>query len=247
MTKSTLVCVKLLAISTLILYACGDDSKVIEAKGRDSSTTGIFTEYKSAESSNSESLKSDSYKVKAVEVLQTPKYSYLKVEGEGDGLIVGEPYWIATLKNDFIVGEEYIYTGRLLKKDFESKAFSRIFDEIYLVSFIEKANGLTSIKSTIEGVVTIADIVSDPIGFTGTKVKVHGQVVKVNDAIMDRNWIHLVDGSADDYDFVITSNVSVPVGQTVAFEGLISTNRDFGAGYKYELLMEDAVTINKIN
>ena len=29
----------------------------------------------------------------------------------------------------------------------------------------------------------------------------------------------------------------------MAFEGLISTNRDFGAGYKYELLMEDAVTI----
>ena len=67
--------------------------------------------------------------------------------------------------------------------------------------------------------------------------------MKVNDAIMDRNWIHLVDGSADDYDFVITSNVSVPVGHAVVFEGLISTNRDFGAGYKYELLMEDAVTL----
>jgi hypothetical protein len=118
-----------------------------------------------------------------------------------------------------------------------------MFDKIYLVSFIEKANGLTPITSTIEGVVTIADIISDPMAFAGNKVKVHGQVVKVNDAIMDRNWIHLVDGSADDYDFVITSHVSVPVGHTVALEGLISTNRDFGAGYKYELLMEDAVTI----
>ena len=243
MIKSTLVCVKLLAISILILYGCGDDGKVIEAKGRDSSTTGIFTGYKSEESSKSESLKSESYKVIALEVLQTPKYSYLKVEGEADGLSVGEPYWIATLKNDFIEGEEYVYTGRLLKKDFESKEFSRIFDKIYLVSFIEKANGLTAIKSTIDGVVTIADIVSNPMDFTGRKVKVQGQIVKVNDAIMDRNWIHLVDGSADDYDFVITSNVSVPVGHAVVFEGLISTNRDFGAGYKYELLMEDAVTL----
>ena len=86
-------------------------------------------------------------------------------------------------------------------------------------------------------------IVSNQRGFAGQKVRVHGQVVKVNEAIMDRNWIHLVDGSADDYDFVITSNVSVPVGHAVVFEGLISTNRDFGAGYKYELLMEDAVTI----
>lgn len=243
MIKSTLVCVKLLAISILILYGCGDDGKVIEAKGSNSSTTGIFTGYISAESSKSESLKSESYKVIALEVLQTPKYSYLKVEGEGDSLSVGEPYWIATLKNDFIEGEEYVYTGRLLKKDFESKEFSRIFDKIYLVSFIEKANGLTAIKSTIDGVVTIADIVSNPMDFTGRKVKVQGQIVKVNDAIMDRNWIHLVDGSADDYDFVITSNVSVPVGHAVVFEGLISTNRDFGAGYKYELLMEDAVTL----
>ena len=243
MTKSTLLCVNLLAISSLILCSCGDDGKVIEANGSDYSKTGIFSDNKSAESSNSESLKTDSYKIKAVEVLQTSKYSYLKVEGEGDGLSVGDPYWIATLKNDFIVGEEYIYTGRLLKKDFESKEFSRIFDKIYLVSFIEKANGLTPIKSTIEGVVTIADLVADPMGFTGKKVKIQGQVVKVNESIMDRNWIHLVDGSADDYDFVITTNVSFPVGHTVAFEGLISTNRDFGAGYKYELLMEDAVTI----
>ena len=243
MTNSTLLCVKLMVISSLMLCGCGDDGKVIEPKGSDLSTTGIFTPNKSAESSNSESLKSDSYKVKAVEVLQTSKYSYLKVEGEGDSISIGEPYWIATLKNDFIVGEEYIYTGRLLKKDFESREFSRTFDQIYLVSFIEKANGLTAMSSAIEGVVTIADLVSDPMGFTGKMVKVHGQVVKVNDAIMDRNWIHLVDGSADDYDFVITTNVSVPLGHTVAFEGLISTNRDFGAGYKYELLMEDAVTI----
>ena len=238
MRNSILIGFKLLAISVFVLCGCNNDGKVIEANGSDSSRTGIFTDNKTAESS-----KNESYHVKAIEVLQTSKYSYLKVEGEGDGLSVGEPYWIATLKNDFIEGEEYVYTGRLLKKNFESKEFGRVFEEIYLVSFIEKPNQTTPITSTIEGIVSIADIVSNAVSFTGKKVKVRGQVVKVNDAIMDRNWIHLVDGSADDYDFVITSNVSVPVGQTVAFEGLISTNRDFGAGYKYKLLMEDAVTI----
>jgi uncharacterized protein YbbK (DUF523 family) len=96
---------------------------------------------------------------------------------------------------------------------------------------------------SVESVVSIADIVSNASRFAGKKVKVQGEVMKVNDAIMDRNWIHLEDGSADDYDFVITSNVSVSVGQKVVFEGLISTDRDFGAGYTYALLMEDAVTI----
>jgi hypothetical protein len=241
MRNSTLIYFKLLTISVLFLCGCSGDGKVIEAIGSDSSRTGIFKDKKSPESS-----KSESYQVKAIEVLQTSKYSYLWVEGEGDGLSVGEPYWIATLKNDFIAGEEYVYTGRLFKEDFESKEFGRVFDQIYLVSFIEKTNPTnptTPINATVEGVVSIAEIVSNAGIYAGTKVKVQGKVVKVNDAIMDRNWIHLVDGSADDYDFVITSNVSVPVGLTVAFEGLISTNRDFGAGYKYELLMEDAVTI----
>lgn len=238
MRNSILICFKLLVISALFLFGCGDEGKVIEPNGSDASRTGIFTGDKSPESS-----KNESYQVKAIEVLQTSKYSYLKVEGEGDGLSVGEPYWIATLKNDFIAGEEYVYTGRLFMEDFESKEFGRVFDQIYLVSFIEKANKIAPVTATVEGVLSLADIVSNAARFSGKKVKVQGEVVKVNDAIMDRNWIHLADGSADDYDFVITSEESVSVGQAVAFEGLISTNRDFGAGYKYELLMEDAVTI----
>ena len=238
MRNSILICFKLLVISALFLFGCGDEGKVIEPNGSDASRTGIFTGDKSPESS-----KNESYQVKAIEVLQTSKYSYLKVEGEGDGLSVGEPYWIATLKNAFIAGEEYVYTGRLFMEDFESKEFGRVFDQIYLVSFIEKANKTAPVTATVEGVLSLADIVSNAARFSGKKVKVQGEVVKVNDAIMDRNWIHLADGSADDYDFVITSEESVSVGQAVAFEGLISTNRDFGAGYKYELLMEDAVTI----
>ena len=245
MRNPILRCFKLLAISVLVLCGCSDDGKVIEANGSDSSGTGIFTGNKSPESVNKspESSKSESYQVKAIEVLQTSKYSYLWVEGEGDGLSVGEPYWIAALKNDFIAGEEYVYTGRLFKEDFESKEFGRVFDQIYLVSFIEKTSRATPINSIVEGVVSIDKIVSNAVSYAGKKVKVQGKVVKVNDAIMDRNWIHLTDGSAGDYDFVVTSDVSVTVGHTVAFEGLISTNRDFGAGYKYELLMEDAVTI----
>ena len=240
MIKSSLVFVNLLAISVLLLCSCDGDGKVIEAKGSDTSRTGIFTSAIPPSFSNDESSKTESFKVRVIEVLQTSKYSYLKVEGEGDGLSVGEPYWIATLKNDFIEGEDYVYRGRLFKTDFESKEFNRIFDEIYLVSFVDRLN---EISRTELSVVAIADLVSNQVAFTGKSVKVFGQVVKVNDGIMDRNWIHLVDGSADDYDFVITTKATVSVGQTVTFEGLITTNKDFGAGYKYDLLMEDAVTI----
>jgi len=60
--------------------------------------------------------------------------------------------------------------------------------------------------------------------------------------IMNRNWIHLQDGSTKDdkLDLTITTTENVPLGAIVAFEGKISLNKDFGAGYKYEIIMEDA-------
>ena len=44
-------------------------------------------------------------------------------------------------------------------------------------------------------------------------------------------------------DFILTSDVLVQVGQTVTFEGLITTHKDFGSGYFYDLIMEEAVPI----
>jgi hypothetical protein len=53
---------------------------------------------------------------------------------------------------------------------------------------------------------------------------------------MNRNWIHLKDGSMDDYDLVVTSNEDVPVGSKVTIQADVVLNKDFGAGYKYELI-----------
>ncbi|HIB76919.1 MAG TPA: hypothetical protein EYO58_04730 [Flavobacteriales bacterium] len=231
------------SLSILILTSCSDDAKVVDAVSNSessavsSASTGIFSG-KSLDSS-----KRKSYKVSILEIRQASKYSYLKVEGEGDGLSEGNPYWIATLRGDFQVGDEYVYTGRLLKSKFQSKELGEVFDMIYLVSFIEEISGGSPIVATVEGVVSISDVVTDPMKYAGTIVRVHGQITKVNESIMDRNWIHLKDGTADDYDFVLTSKVSVPVGHSVTFEGLITTDKDFGAGYIYELIMEDAAPI----
>jgi hypothetical protein len=60
---------------------------------------------------------------------------------------------------------------------------------------------------------------------------------------MNRNWIHIKDGSKDDYDLVITSDTYVAEGTVITMKALVTLNKDFGAGYTYDLILEDGVLI----
>ena len=81
--------------------------------------------------------------------------------------------------------------------------------------------------------------------FKEKTVTVRGQVVKVNMDIMDRNWVHLVDGTkgTDKSDLTFTTLELVKVGDTVVFKGVLAIGREFGAGYVYPLIVEEAVLI----
>ena len=61
------------------------------------------------------------------------------------------------------------------------------------------------------------------------------------------NWVHLQDGTKDggNYDLAITTMDTVLVGAVVVFNGIISVNKDFGAGYVYDVIMEDAKVVVK--
>ena len=74
------------------------------------------------------SISNELHKVKVLEVLPAQRYVYLQVQ-ENDG-----PFWIATRKMEVSKGEIYFYRGGLLKTNFESKEYNKVFDEIYLVS-----------------------------------------------------------------------------------------------------------------
>ena len=193
------------------------------------------------------------------EVLPTSKYVYLNVN-EGD-----RKFWVAVIKQDVVVGETYIFKGGLLKTNFESKEYNRMFEEIYLVTNLVHQHGSEGpaaisssneeIKSTDkpvdyeieviehEGSMKIADLVADPKKYEGQTIQISGVCVKVNARIMKRNWIHLKDGSKDDYDLIVTSDIFVPEGSTVTMRGVVVLNKDYGAGYKYELIVEDGVIV----
>lgn len=192
------------------------------------------------------------------EVLPTEKYVYLRVK-EG-----AEEFWIATGKQEVEIGQTYFYKDGLLKTNFVSKEYNRTFDKVYLVGKIVPANhagggmnesavpkvgttgnaNVNSGKIVIKkGSMRIADLVANPAKYEGKTVQITGRCTKLNANIMGRNWMHLQDGSKDDYDLVLTSDVAVPEGHVVTMSAKVALNKDFGAGYKYDLILEEGKII----
>ena len=102
-------------------------------------------------------------------------------------------------------------------------------------------------KVTAANGFNVAELHSQAKDLTGKKVQIRGKVVKVSSAIMGRNWIHLQDGTGDPmkntHDLVITTSENIELDSTVIFEGVITANKDFGAGYKYDAIVEEAILI----
>lgn len=96
------------------------------------------------------------------------------------------------------------------------------------------------------GGMTIADLWSKRQSLAGKSVTVHGKVVKFNSGIMGKNWFHLQDGtgkaSDNTHDITVTTaeDVVVKVGDTVTVTGTVAIDKDFGAGYAYGAILENA-------
>lgn len=203
----------------------------------------------------------DLRKITIVEAVPTSKYLYMKVTEDG------REYWMATSQTAVKTGDVYYYNEALIRYNFESKEMQRVFDTIYLVTQIvpeaqaEKLKPLKSITpppseasasgdSNFHGgmqklttSVQIADIFKDPASFKGRQVEISGTCTKINEGILNRNWIHIQDGSADDKDLVVTSSASVKPGDVIKIRAVVSLDKDFGAGYRYEILLEDGVLV----
>lgn len=99
----------------------------------------------------------------------------------------------------------------------------------------------TSIKVPSGGK-TVADIVTDRAKLSGKAVTVRGKVVKYNAGVLGKNWLHIRDGSGKEgsNDLTVTTDAATKIGDTVLVSGKVVTDRDFGAGYKYAVIIEDA-------
>lgn len=254
-----------LFMTAIVAFGCSDQPKIIEAThaADEQYQSGIFYEGKKTLielESNAPKHKADPNSLHTVvvkETLPTAKYIYLKVQ-EKD-----EEYWLATNKMEVNIGDTYFYKAGLLKRNFKSKEHNRTFEKLYLVSSLIPVNHgrkpgnetVASAKATprktgpveaAPGSIKIGDLVNNPEKYAGKTVQLTAECTKVNARIMGRNWLHLKDGSKDEYDLVVTSETHVPVGHQVTLTGTVVLNKDFGSGYYYDILVENGQVVSGI-
>jgi hypothetical protein len=197
----------------------------------------------------------DVHTVVVQEVISGNSYTYLKVKEE-DSI-----FWIAITKREMKTGETISFKDPLEMKNFTSKELQKTFETIYLVSGISNGSSPSGSKQSAtnphektaiekkeisieptEGGISIGELFSKKDSYANKVVRIKGQVVKFNRAIMGKNWVHLQDGTGElgNNDLLVTTQDVVAIGDVVVFEGTIALNKDFGSGYSYEILMEEA-------
>jgi hypothetical protein len=112
---------------------------------------------------------------------------------------------------------------------------------------VEQNSAVKLEKSADE--ITVAQIFGNRATYAEKEIQIRGIVVKVNKEVMGKNWIHIQDGTNDNgsFDLTVTSTDLAEVNDEIVVKGKIVLNKDFGYGYSYEVIMEDAkvVTVKK--
>jgi hypothetical protein len=200
-----------------------------------------------------------------VSTMNVSNYTYVEID-TGEGIV-----WAAGPTTELTEGDLVFVHDPGPMRNFHSTSLNRSFDLIYFGSSFQvhgrgfatqtdpsepppgekeaSASEISSVEQA-EGGETIGAIFERKAELVGREVTVRGKVVKSNAGIMGRNWIHLRDGTSGpegNDDLTVTSPSSsavAKVGDTVLVRGTVVLEKDFGYGYRYDLLIEDAtVTI----
>ena len=196
------------------------------------------------------------------ETIKVERYTYVQVDTGK------EKIWAATPEFHGKVGDTVVVPEGLVMKNFHSNTLNRDFELVHFVGAIGGGEGgqeltkelqmpaghppmgvkgskpevdVSGVEKAKDGK-TVAEIFAGKEDLAGKQVVVRGKVVKFLPEIMGKNWLHLQDGSGGEgtNDLTITTTATAEVGDLVLVNGKVSVNRDFGYGYTYEVLVEDA-------
>ncbi|GMV00205.1 MAG: hypothetical protein AMXMBFR51_29370 [Ignavibacteriota bacterium] len=194
-----------------------------------------------------------------LEVQDVSAYTYLRVkENENE-------YWMAITKAEFKVGEWVYFMNAMEMTNFKSEDLNKTFDKLLFVENAKSQQEVTEAlqktaepqKPTItktdvsvekaEGGITIGELFANAANYSGKSVKIRAKVIKVNLGIMDRNWFHIQDGtsSGEDFDLTVTSADTVNEGDIITFQGKVAVDKDFGYGYSYKMILEEAKVLSR--
>ncbi|MCE9574747.1 MAG: nucleotide-binding protein [Deltaproteobacteria bacterium] len=198
-----------------------------------------------------------------LETMNSGGYTYAKL-----GRTTG-PVWVAGPETKLAVGAVVAPVQGALMTAFHSDTLNRTFDQIYFIPSFPGADGKPvdphagAMPATgtppvtpapvgkidpAEGGQTIAQVFADKAKLGGKPVVVRGQVVKLNEGILGRNWLHIQDGTgaAGTNDLTVTyATGTVAKGDVVVVRGTVALDQDFGAGYKYDVIVENATIAAK--
>lgn len=200
------------------------------------------------------------------QVIDSGGYTYALVKKKNN-----ESVWVAVPQAKVQTGEEYTFEGGMEMVNFPSSTLKRTFDKVVFSNGIVKgteskgkdakkdsrspgstgaAVAVTSekvkvTKATGANAYTIKEIFKKMSKLKNKQVVLNAKVVKVSSGIMNTNWVHLQDGTGNhatsDNDLVVTSDTIPLVGDVVTVKGKLQTNKDFGGGYKYKVIIEKAI------
>ncbi len=102
-------------------------------------------------------------------------------------------------------------------------------------------------KASGDNSYSVAECFEKAADLNGKSVRIRGKVMKISRLIMGKNWLHLQDGTGDPvknhHDLVVTTTEDPEENAVITVEGTLNANRDFGAGYKYEVIIENAKVV----
>lgn len=198
-----------------------------------------------------------------LETVNASNYTYVRVKTDSGEL------WAASGQFKVAVGDRVTVPLEMPMSNFHSASLRRDFPLIYFASRISREGesstpppmaighatmgggqagggqpGATAPVAPAEGGTPIAKVWADRKALAGKTVTVRGKVVKFNAGILDRNWIHIQDGSgkaADGTnDLLVTTDATAKVGDVVTATGVVAVDQDFTAGYAYKVMLEKA-------
>ena len=198
------------------------------------------------------------------ETMNAASYTYVLVNTGS-----GKPVWAAAPQFAVKAGDTVVLGGAMPMVNYQSKTLKRTFDVVYFSGSVAvNGSGAAAGAPTAElpaghpplkvpgaqapinfsginraaGGQTVAEICTGKEKFVGQPIAVRGRVVKFNANILGKNWLHVRDGSGADgtNDLTITTAAFAKVGDLVLVTGKLAADRDFGSGYRYGLIVEDA-------
>jgi hypothetical protein len=199
------------------------------------------------------------------ETMEAASYTYVRLT-TADG-----ETWAAIPQAKLSVGDRVTIANPMVIEGFQSPTLKRRFDRILFGTLAGEPPPAASARNPHAGMSgmgmmtqelpagpavpratganahTVAELYSGKEKLSGKPVILRGRVTKYNAGILGKNWLHVADGSAKapaDSSIVVTSQGTATPGDVVVVQGVLRTDKDFGSGYSYPVMIEDATLTN---